>query len=236
MATPTHSTRVRGNFVYWSGHRHRIVDAFGAGVQKYILRPDQLNATTVDPAGWTTTVVEVGAGTTEWDVNNAANRVGTITTAANENDGGSYQLLGENLFADGNSDFYLGLEFQTNDADQTDLFFGAAITDTALLGGVSDAIYMESLDGSASISGVTEKDSTETQTDSLGTITDATDSYLEMYCDGTSVYFYVDGARVATHTANIPDDEELRLSIEFLTGEAVANTCNVKSLRMFQMS
>ena len=59
---------------------------------------------------------------------------------------------------------------------------------------------------------------------------------LEFYWDGSSVYFYVDGTQASNiHTANIPDDEALRLSLEFLTGEAVANTCNVKWLRAIQI-
>jgi len=60
---------------------------------------------------------------------------------------------------------------------------------------------------------------------------------LELYFDGTAsaVYFYIDGTLVNTHTANIPDDENLTLSLAFLTGEATANTCNVKWLRAIQI-
>lgn len=237
MAT-VRSQYVRNSLVFYEGHRHRVVDAIGKNVKKYELRPDHLNADTSDPTGWTSTVVEVGAGTTEFSPNDSVDRVGTITTAANENDGGNYQLLGEMYQADGSRDIYVGMECQINDADQTDIFFGLAVTDTTLLGGVTDGIYLESLDGAATISSVTEKDSTETQNDSLGTITDATDFTIELYYSGAddTVYFYVDGSRVATHTANIPDDEALRLSLHFLTGEAVANTCNIKWLRAFQIS
>jgi hypothetical protein len=215
----------------------RLVDAVGSSVYKYELRPDILGATTTDPRGWTTTVVEAGSGTTEWDVNNTAGRVGTITCAANENDGGSYQLLGENIELTSDQDVYVGAKLKINDVDQTDLFFGLAVTDTALLGGVADAVYFESVDGSASISTVTEKDSTETQNDSAGTLADDTDILLEFYFDGSSssVYFFIDGSLVNTHTANIPDDEALRLTIEFLTGEATANTCDVQFMRVIQI-
>jgi len=232
-----HARRIRGNLAYYDTHLKRLVDAVGPDVQKYELLPHVLNATATDPSGWTTTVVEVGAGTTEFDVNNAAGRVGTITTAANENDGGSYQLLGESFELTADQDVYAGVCLQINDADQTDLLFGLCITDTALLGGMTDGVYIESLDASASISVVTEKNSTETQTDSVGTITDATDITLELYYSGadSNVEFFVDGSSVGTHTTNIPNDEALRLSIEFLTGEAVANTCNVQWLRAIQI-
>jgi hypothetical protein len=231
------SRYVNGQLAFYEGHRMRLVDAVGSSVYKYELRPDILGATTTDPRGWTTTVVEAGSGTTEWDVNNTAGRVGTITCAANENDGGSYQLLGENIELTSDQDVYVGAKLKINDVDQTDLFFGLAVTDTALLGGVADAVYFESVDGSASISTVTEKDSTETQNDSAGTLADDTDILLEFYFDGSSssVYFFIDGSLVNTHTANIPDDEALRLTIEFLTGEATANTCDVQFMRVIQI-
>jgi hypothetical protein len=230
-----HSRRIRGALAFYDTHRMRLVDAIGQDVFKYELLAPDLNADATDPTGWTSTVVEAGSGTTEFSPNNTAGRVGTITCAANENDGGSYQLLGENFELTSDQDLYVGAKLQINDADQTDLFFGLAVTDTALLGGVTDGVYFESVDGAATISTVTEKDSTETQNDSAGTITDATDVLLELYFNGSSVYFFIDGSQVNVHTANIPDDEALRVSLEFLTGEAVANTCNVAWLRAIQI-
>jgi len=230
-----HSRRIRGALAFYDTHRMRLVDAIGQDVFKYELLAPDLNADATDPTGWTSTVVEAGSGNTEFSPNNTAGRVGTITCAANENDGGSYQLLGENFELTSDQDLYVGAKLQINDADQTDLFFGLAVTDTALLGGVTDGVYFESVDGAATISTVTEKDSTETQNDSAGTITDATDVLLELYFNGSSVYFFIDGSQVNVHTANIPDDEALRVSLEFLTGEAVANTCNVAWLRAIQI-
>jgi hypothetical protein len=230
-----HSRRIRGALAFYDTHRMRLVDAVGQDAFKYELIAPNLNADAADPTGWTSTVVEAGSGNTEFSPNNTPGRVGTITCAANEDDGGSYQLLGENFELTSDQDAYVGTRLQINDVDQTDLFFGLAITDTALLGGVSDAAYFESVDGSASISTVTEKDSTETQNDSAGTLVDATDITLELYWNGSSVYFFIDGTQVNVHTANIPDDEGLRVTLEFLTGEAVANTCNVQWLRAVQI-
>ena len=231
-----HSRYIRGNLAFYQNHRMRLVDALGEDVYKYELTTPTLNATTVDPSGWTTTVVEAGTGTTEFDANNTAGRVGTITCAADENDGGQYQLLGEGFEFTSDQDIYAGIEFQGNDVDQTDILFGLCITDTTLLGGMTDGVYWESLDGSATTSTVTEKDSTETQTDSVSTLTDATDQVWEIYFDGSSVYFFADGTQASTiHTANIPDDEALTLSLAVLTGEATANTVNVKWLRAIQI-
>ena len=231
-----HSRYIRGNLAFYQNHRMRLVDALGEDVYKYELTTPTLNATTVDPSGWTTTVVEAGTGTTEFDANNTAGRVGTITCAADENDGGQYQLLGEGFEFTSDQDIYAGIEFQGNDVDQTDILFGLGITDTTLLGGMTDGVYWESLDGSATTSTVTEKDSTETQTDSVSTLTAATDQVWEIYFDGSSVYFFADGTQSSTiHTANIPDDEALTLSLAVLTGEATANTVNVKWLRAIQI-
>ena len=232
----SHSRYIRGNLAFYQNHRMRLVDALGEDVYKYELTTPTLNATTVDPSGWTTTVVEAGTGTTEFDANNTAGRVGTITCAADENDGGQYQLLGEGFEFTSDQDIYAGIEFQGNDVAQTDILFGLCITDTTLLGGMTDGVYWESLDGSATTSTVTEKDSTETQTDSVSTLTDATDQVLEIYFDGSSVYFFAYGTQSSTiHTANIPDDEALTLSLAVLTGEATANTVNVKWLRAIQI-
>ncbi len=232
-----HSRLVQGQVAFWETHRKRLVDGIGKDVWMYELKAHELNADGTDPTGWTTTVVEAGAGTTDFSPNNTAGRVGTITNAGNENDGGSYQLNGANIELTADQDFYFGCEMQINDVDQTDFIFGIAVTDTALLGGVADAVYFESVDGGTGISTVTEKSGTETQNDTAGTLVDATDIILEFYFSGgvPNVEFFIDGLSVNKHTANIPDDVNLRLSLEFLNGEATANTCNFKWLRAIQI-
>ena len=233
-----HSRYIRGNLAFFQTHRMRLVDALGEDVYKYELTTPTLNATGTDPSGWTATVVEAGSGTTEFNANNTAGRLGTITCAADEDDGGQYQLLGEGFEFTSDQDIYAGIEFQGDDVDQTDILFGICITDTTLLGGMTDGVYWESVDGSATTSTVTEKDSSETQNDSVSTLTDATDQVWEFYFDGSAstVYFFADGTQASTlHTANIPDDESLTPSIAVLTGEAVANTVNIKWARWIQI-
>ena len=89
------------------------------------------------------------------------------------------------------------------------------------------------MDGDAGVDFLVEKDSTETKTEDVGTLADDTDIDLEFVWDGanSSLYTYVDGAAVtSTATTNLPNDELLRLSVEFLTGEATANTMTIKIL------
>lgn len=234
-----HSRRVRGNLLYYDTHRKRIVDAIGADVHKYILSPrdvQPVGATGTDPSGWTSTVVEVGAGTSEVAGVDAVGAIARVTTAANENDGFSMQLGGEAFELTSDQDIYVGMECAINDADQTDLLFGLCITDTALLGGMTDGIYFEKLDAAATLSFTLEKDSTETQADTLGTFVDATFHTIEFYWDGAGVEAFFDGASVSTPAVtNLPDNEFLRLSLEFLTGEATANTLDIRWLRAFQI-
>jgi hypothetical protein len=239
MATSLHSRYENGALLYYQTHRHRIIGAVGDNVQFYNLEPHNTQADGTDPLGFTATVVEAGSGTTEFSPSNTERGAATITCAANEDDGGSYQLLGESIKLDAGNWVYFRLKASINDVDQTDFFAGFAITDTAILGGVTDRIGFQSVDGDAGIDFLVEKDSTETKTEDVATSVDDTIFDLEFVWDGTnsSLYTYVDGAAVtSTATDNLPNDEELRLSLEFLTGEAVANVMTVYKLTFCQVN
>ena len=231
-----HGRRIKGAVCEWSTHQKRILRAVGENVVSY--HEDFVNFpvddTTGDPLAWTTTAVEVGSGTTTFASTDGSGGKAIITTAGNENDGGNYQLNGESFETTSDQELYFGTKLAINDADQTDLFIGLAVTDTTLLGGVADGIYFESVDGSASLSAVTEASSTETQSDSVGTLVDDTEIELEFYWDGTTVEFFVDGTSVATSTTNMPATQ-MRVSVHFLTGEATANTCTIDWIRCIQI-
>jgi len=228
-----------GALVFWQTHRKRVIDAWGTNVIKYDLSPGHFQGqgvTGTDPFGWVTTVVEAGSGTSEFAGVDAAGTLARITCAANDNDGLSMQLGGGYVELTSDQHVYAGLEFAINDVDQSDLFFGVALLDTALLGGVTDGVYYESLDGSASLTGQLEKDSTETTTSSLATLADDTYAFIELYYNGSNVEFFVDGASAATPaTTNLPDDEAMLFSLEFLTGEGTANTMTIKQMRLIQI-
>ena len=240
MATSLHSQYKNGALLFYQTHRDRIVNAIGDNVEFFDLKPEDTGASTVDPPGWTSTVVEAGSGTTEWVASNVERGASTITCAANEDDGGSYQLLGERILLDAGNWVYFRCKFSINDVDQTDVFVGFAITDTAILGGVTDRIGFQSVDGDAGLDFLVEKDSTETLTEDVATLADDTDIDVEFVWDGaaSSLYTYVNGDYTSSSTAttNLPNDEELRLSVEFLTGEAVANTMTIKKLTYCQVN
>jgi len=237
--------RKGGSIVYVdkAAHLMRVVGAIGADVIHYEFLPwvhniQDEDATGTDPEGFVTTVVEAGTGTSEVDQSNSIGILAQIVTAANENDGLNLQLIGPHFeFTSNQSLVYMGFEADIDDVDTSDLLVGLAIEDTTLLGGVADAVYLESLDGAATTFGVTEKDSTETTTAaSIATITDNTFHFYEFYFDGTSVYFFIDGTAGGTiHTANIPDDVVLTPSVHFLAGSAAASTCDIRQWRCIQI-
>ena len=240
MATSLHSEYKNGALMFYQTHRHRIVNAIGDNVRFFDFKPEDAGASGTDPAGWTTTVVEAGSGTTEWATANVERGASTITCAANEDDGGSYQLLGESILLNSGNWAYFRCKFSIDDVDQTDVFVGFAITDTAILAGVTDRIGFQSVDGDSGLDFLAEKDSTETLTEDVGTLADDTDVDVELVWDGAaeSLYTYVNGTLTTTQTAttNLPNDEELRLSVEFLTGEAVANVMTIKKLTFCQVN
>jgi len=239
----TETAAIRGALVYRSvEYPWRIYDAFGENVSKYITSFERLSKddTTTDPTEWAVTVVEVG-GTTSAVVGDVSGGALTITCAGNEDDGYSMQLGNANSgeWCDFSAEYttYFGIKFQVNDADQTDFLSGVCVTDTALLGGMTDGMYFRSVDETGVLNFVMEQDSVESVT-AVGTLTDAADVTAEFYYSGSNVYVYINSALVATIAdtdANFPNDELLRLSLEFLSGEAVANTCQVRWLRLIQI-
>jgi uncharacterized protein YacL (UPF0231 family) len=221
----------------------RLYDAFGIGVAKYAQEFVNLpvDDATGDPTEFVNTITEAGAGNSTAVVTDSAGGALLITTAANEDDGYQMQLGGagggECVKLDGQYPTYFGIRFQINDVDQTDCLFGFCITDTDAIGGVTDGVFFRSVDGSGVLNFVIEKDSVESIT-AADTLADATNVTAEFYYDGTNITAYINGAQVAqiaNTDVSFPDDEELRLTMEFLTGEAVANTCTIDWVRLIHI-
>ena len=239
----TETTDIRQAIVYRSHeYTHRWYEAIGENVTQYLqdfltLASDD---TTGDPTEWEVTVVEVGAGDSTAVVTDRAGGALLITTAANENDGWSMQLgaaAGENVDFSGPYPCYFGVRFALNDATQTDVFLGLAVTDTAALGAVTDGMYFRKVDATAVLNFVTEKDSVESAT-AVATLADDVYVTAEFLFDGATVTAYINGVEqtsTASSAATFPNNELLRLTVEFLTGEAVANTCTIEFLRLIHV-
>lgn len=233
--------RIAGSLAYidQSVHRRRLIDAIGPNVIKYEDRFLNSGLAAADaPLGWTVTLVEAGAGESTITKPDGVDGGLLFTTDAAEDDGIEIQLKGESFKLNTSCQaLYFYAKLRANEATQLDFLIGLCITDTTLLGGMTDGIYFEKLDGGTGISFTTEKNSTETQSDSLATFAADTDVELEFFYDKATgtVYAYVNGTQVAAHTTNICDDEDLTPSLQVLTGEASAHTLTLKHLRVIQI-
>lgn len=233
---------VNGQLVYYeSGYEYRWLDAFGPAVNKVLEEFVHGRVASADTlAGWTTTLVEGGGGeSTVALVQGSDSGELLLTSDAADNDGINLQLLGEAFKFAGNLPLYFGIKLKANEATQDDFLVGLCITDTDLLGGMTDGTYFRKVDGSTSVSFVCEKNSAETEVSSVLTFAANTYYVLEFTYDGTSINAYVDGTLVATvaaSNANVCNDEYLTPSIHFLTGEAVLHTMTIDWIRTVQIT
>jgi len=233
-----HVRHIGNNLVYYVGsNRMRIHDADGPDVIRFFEDFTHVAVASDAIAGWSTTLVEAGAGETTVTRPDTQGGAILITADAADNDGANLQVTtGESFIpASATSLLHFGCRIKASEATQSDFIVGLCITDTDLLGGMTDGIYFEKLDGGTGISFTTEKNSTETQSDSLATFAANTYVQLEWTFAAGSVYAFIDGVLVATHTANIPDDELLTPSIQFLAGTTGGMTCAVDWIKAIQI-
>lgn len=235
-----HARRIGGNLAYWDTHPKRLVGAVGPDVIEFF--DDFVRFAVASDAldGWTTTLVEAGGGESTVTKPDGVGGALLLTTDANENDGVTLQVTGESFeFTTGQSAVYFGALFQASEATQIDWLMGLCITDTTLLGGLSDGVYLDKLDGATAITGHAEKNATASDTASTATFAASTDTLVELYYDGLaatpSVEFFVNGTSLGLVTTNIPDDEILTPSIEVLTGSANARTLTLDWVRVIQI-
>lgn len=229
---------IGSNLVYFQGHRKRIVDAIGPDVIKYDADFVQSPLIAADaPLGWTVTLVEAGAGESTITKPDGIGGALLLTTDANEDDGIEMQLAGESFELTTDQRLtYFGISFQADEATQIDWLAGLCITDSSLLGGMTDGVYFEKLDGGTGVSFTVEKNSTETQADALATFAANTDIIVEFYWDGTSLEAFINGVSVASPVlTNLPDDEALTPSLQVLAGSANVRTLTVDWVRAIQV-
>lgn len=231
---------IKGSQVFYSDqHEKRLLDAIGENVVKYI--NDFTSGPGIDTAfdnEWTVTRVEAGAGESTVTRIDGSGGFLRLTTDANEDDGINMQLIGESHELTTDQHLYFGaFGITLSEATQSDFFVGLAITDTDILGGVTDRIGFEKLDGSTAVKFMVEKDSTETLSASAHTATTSPFD-LEFYWDGDTqeLMYFVNGSYVAASAiTNLPNDEALRLTLQFLAGSTTAKTMDVDAIRVIQI-
>ena len=153
---------------------------------------------------------------------------GTLVLTSNattDNDGASVQ--GNEIFAvAAGRDIWFETKLTPTDAegDAMDICVGLTVnfaTNPEAMLTAADRIVFQVDDGDSNIDCVTEKDGTATTTDSGVDIASGTAVTLGFHVKGTgSVEFFVNRNLVATHTDNLPDDENLTIGAMELSGSA----------------
>jgi hypothetical protein len=145
------------------------------------------------------------------------------SNATTDNDGASVQ--GNEIFAvAAGRDIWFETKIKVGDSEGSaiDLCVGLTVnfaTNPEAMLAAADRIVFQVDDGDTNIDCVTEKDGTATTTDSGIDISDDTFVTLGFHVTGTGkVEFFVNRALVATHTDNIPDDENLAIGAMELSG------------------
>ena len=169
---------------------------------------------------WTITTTEAGTGSATEAVTSSAGGALLLTNAAGDNDNDFLQLKGESFKLSSSKRAYFSARFKCNDVDQSDIVIGLQITDTAPLD-VTDGIFFISNDGDAGLA---------TTTEDVATLADDTFITVAWFIDPDrdAVYYSINNAEpVKVANTNLPDDEELTVSIGIQNGEAAAQTLTV---------
>jgi hypothetical protein len=176
-------------------------------------------------ANWTVTETQAGATQALTDGDGG---LLLITNTAADDDLVALQKVGESYrFASG-KELFFEARLKVSDATQSDVVIGLQITDATPLD-VSDGVFFIKADGSTSVSLLVEKNGTATTTSSVATMANDTFISLGFYYDGaSSIQYSVNGVVTGTSvTTNLPDDEDMTVSIALQNGEAVAKTMTV---------
>lgn len=186
---------------------------------------------------WVITTVDGGTDSAQViAVNDADNGVLTVTTNDADDDAENIQWSGDDasgvtetfLFASGKPAWFKA-RFKLSDATQSDMVIGLCVTDTDVVGGVVDGVFFRKDDGDALLDFVVTKDSAATTATGIATLADDTWVVAAFYYDGKNSFeAYVDDVKVATSVAtNMPDNEDLAITIAVQAGEAAAKTLSV---------
>ena len=173
------------------------------------------------------TVTETDAGATQ-ALTDGDGGLLLITNTAADNDLVSLQKKGESFRFESGKALFFEARFKVSDATQSDVVIGLQITDTTPLD-VTDGVFFIKADGAATVNFLVEKNNTATTASSIATMANDTYIRLGFYYDGSSaVQYFVNGTYTGSSvTTNLPDDEDMTITIAIQNGEAAAKTMTV---------
>ena len=173
------------------------------------------------------TVTETDAGATQ-ALTDGDGGLLLITNTAADNDLVSLQKKGESFRFESGKALFFEARFKVSDATQSDVVIGLQITDTTPLD-VTDGVFFIKADGAATVNFLVEKNNTATTASAMATMANDTYIRLGFYYDGSSaVQYFVNGTYTGSSvTTNLPDDEDMTVTIAIQNGEAAAKTMTV---------
>lgn len=182
---------------------------------------DFLSAEDVDTTNAWTIVKDSSAAVAV--VADATNGEVSLTSEATTDDDGSCLMSAqENWILTSGKRLWFECKAKLSDVDDMDAFIGmtdAIATNPENTLTDPDRVGFQVNDGDASVLCKTEDGGSETSTDSGVDLVDDTYKTFGFYWDGAaSVEFYIDRAKVATHTTGITEDEKLCINLFELSG------------------
>jgi len=220
LEDPRHTTRTEGSKEWYSGL------PIAAGDPDFCT---YFNDFFVYTAGdWTVTTVEAGAGSAT-EALTADDRNGSLllTNDDADNDSDSLQLKADIFGLAKGKRLWYETKIKVSDASQVDMFIGLNITDTTPLA-TTDRVGFQITDESTAIEFLTEKNSTETKEPTEVNAADDTYVTLGFSWDGSNkLDYFVNREKKGSITTNVPDDEDLAITMHIQNGEAVAKTMSI---------
>ena len=171
------------------------------------------------------TVTETQAGATQ-ALTDADGGVLLLTNSAADDDLVALNKVGESFLMESGKKAFFKARFKVSDATQSDFVIGLQITDTTPLD-VTDGIFFQKDDGDTNLDFRVEKDGTETATAAVATVADDTFITATWFIDPDrdAVYYSINNAEpVKIVNTNLPDDEELTITIAVQAGAAAAKS------------
>jgi len=206
---------------YASGYKDLLSQPIALNPDYFTYVDDFLGIVINTTNDWT--VVKDSGATVAIVADTVGGELGLTSAGTTDNDGASIQK-NETFSVDASKNLFFQTRLKCNDADQTDICVGFTVnfaTNPEAMLTAADRIVFQVDDGDASILCKTEKDGTETSTDSGIDLADDTYVKLGIAVAGTgSAKFYINDLLVATHSANIPDDENLTIAAMSVSGSA----------------
>jgi len=157
-------------------------------------------------------------------------------------DGGT--AVSEHWALNSGKQFWLACRFKSSDADNSCIVIGIVITDTTIIDAPTDGLYFELDDGSTKLSAIAQKDTSKTTLPILDMVDDIySEVGLHFDGNGTVTVFKRNNdntdlkdkfIQIGTLTTNLPDDEQLALSIAFQNGRAGTISTNIDYIFLAQ--